>query len=179
MNFIGKKEDTRATRSLSCYAIWESSTWYSSSIIVYRRESREAQEHFVHTCCDSVQVHFYKPAGCRPLLLQAEGFSSNFYCWLFLIHFILYPFNLLKNKKITSLLFFGQLQRARKGSNMWLEARKQYKSEMDSRKRVDYKIKQISKILSGDETGNAMVNNTRPAGLPLVNDWSCYKYFVR
>ncbi|KAL3824999.1 hypothetical protein ACJIZ3_021028 [Penstemon smallii] len=75
--------------------------------------------------------------------------------------------------------FLHQFNRAPKGSKKRSEARMQLLNEINSRKVIDNKMKEISTLLVGATNGIAMMHGARPIGQPLVDDWSCLKTFVK
>ncbi|RRT77842.1 hypothetical protein BHE74_00033819 [Ensete ventricosum] len=50
---------------------------------------------------------------------------------------------------------------------------------MEHRLHIDTSIQLIGKLLFGSEQGPEVFETVRPAGQPLVDDWSCLKSMVR
>ena len=72
-----------------------------------------------------------------------------------------------------------QFHKASPGSGEKLEAQKQLNNEISQRKRIDNIMNQIGKLLFGTyENGSKVMNNVKPAGQPLVDDWDCFKMHV-
>ncbi|KAG6671936.1 hypothetical protein I3842_16G029500 [Carya illinoinensis] len=65
------------------------------------------------------------------------------------------------------------------GSPRKVEAQKQFVEAMSHRMHVDESVKLIGKLLFGIEKGPKVLNNVRPAGQTLVDDWGCLKTLVR
>ncbi|KAG6469471.1 hypothetical protein ZIOFF_074188 [Zingiber officinale] len=74
---------------------------------------------------------------------------------------------------------FLKFQRAPEGSSRRIEARKQLVEVMEHRSHVDDSIRLVGKLLFGDDRGLEILDAVRPAGQPLVDDWSCLKSMVR
>ncbi|XP_042447416.1 vacuolar-processing enzyme gamma-isozyme-like [Zingiber officinale] len=84
------------------------------------------------------------------------------------------------DQRDASLVFFWQnFQRAPEGSARRIEARKQLVEVMEHRSHVDDSIRLVGKLLFGDDRGLEILDAVRPAGQPLVDDWSCLKSMVR
>ncbi|XP_042449893.1 vacuolar-processing enzyme gamma-isozyme-like [Zingiber officinale] len=84
------------------------------------------------------------------------------------------------DQRDASLVFFWQnFQRAPEGSSRRIEARKQLVEVMEHRSHVDDSIRLVGKLLFGDDRGLEILDAVRPAGQPLVDDWSCLKSMVR
>ncbi|KAL2548490.1 vacuolar-proCES [Forsythia ovata] len=60
-----------------------------------------------------------------------------------------------------------------------LKLKKQLAEAMAHRTHVDSSMKLIGKLLFGIEKGPEVLKTARPAGKPLVDDWSCLKSLVR
>lgn len=50
---------------------------------------------------------------------------------------------------------------------------------MSYRMHVDNSVKLVGKLLFGIEEGPKVMNNVRPSGQPLVDNWECLKSSVR
>ncbi|KAG7567819.1 Peptidase C13 legumain [Arabidopsis thaliana x Arabidopsis arenosa] len=74
--------------------------------------------------------------------------------------------------------FWDKYQKAPEGSARKVEAQKQVLEAMSHRLHVDNSILLIGKLLFGLD-GPAVLNNVRPSGTPLVDDWDCLKSLVR
>ncbi|KAJ0601708.1 putative legumain protein [Helianthus annuus] len=84
------------------------------------------------------------------------------------------------NQRDADLLhFWHKYQKAPEGSARKIESRKQFAEAMAHRMHVDSSIKLLGKVLFGIEKGPEVLNEVRPAGQPLVDDWDCLKTFVR
>ncbi|KAH0982185.1 hypothetical protein GBA52_009362 [Prunus armeniaca] len=84
------------------------------------------------------------------------------------------------NQRDTKLLYFQhKFLRAPAGSHAKLEARKQLLNEIAHRKHVDYSIHKIGELLFGHQKSSNMLMNVRPQGQPVVDDWDCFKKFLR
>ncbi|KAG2663470.1 hypothetical protein I3760_16G031000 [Carya illinoinensis] len=75
--------------------------------------------------------------------------------------------------------FWDKFRKAPEGSPRKVEAQKQFFEAMSHRMHVDDSVKLIGKLLFGIEKGPKVLNNVRPAGQPLVDDWGCLKTLVR
>ncbi|KAE9599954.1 hypothetical protein Lal_00045772 [Lupinus albus] len=75
--------------------------------------------------------------------------------------------------------FWEKFRRAPEGSPRKIAAQKQILEAMSHRANVDNSVKLIGKLLFGIEKGEEVLNNVRPAGQPLVDDWICLKTMVR
>ncbi|KAI3756024.1 hypothetical protein L1987_55836 [Smallanthus sonchifolius] len=84
------------------------------------------------------------------------------------------------NQRDADLLhFWHKYQKAPEGSTRKVESMKQFAEAMAHRMHVDSSIKLLGKVLFGIEKGPEVLNEVRPAGQPLVDDWDCLKTFVR
>lgn len=72
-----------------------------------------------------------------------------------------------------------QFHNAPDGSDVKHEAHKNLIDEISRRKKVDYNIKQIGKLLFGYSNSSKVMKNVRPPGQPLVDNWDCFKMLVR
>lgn len=51
--------------------------------------------------------------------------------------------------------------------------------EVSKRRRIDGIMVQIGKILfESNENSSKVMNNVRPSGQPIVDDWDCFKMHV-
>ncbi|KAM5579803.1 vacuolar-processing enzyme-like [Rosa sericea] len=82
-------------------------------------------------------------------------------------------------RDVALLYFLQKVNRAPTGSHEKLEAQKQLRKEIARRKHVDYSITKIGELLFGTERSSKVLMNVRPAGQPLVDDWECFKMFIR
>ncbi|CAA0829517.1 Vacuolar-processing enzyme alpha-isozyme [Striga hermonthica] len=83
------------------------------------------------------------------------------------------------NQREADLLHYQEkLRRTPKDSTKWHKARKQLLDKITSRRLVDHKMKQISRLLFGAKRINVL-HTVRLGGQPLVDDWSCLKTFVK
>ncbi|CAH9074320.1 unnamed protein product [Cuscuta europaea] len=84
------------------------------------------------------------------------------------------------NQRDADLLhFWDKLRNAPEGSARKSEAQKQFTEAISHRMHLDNNIVLIGKLLFGIERGPKVLNKIRDPGLPLVDDWSCLKSFVR
>lgn len=78
------------------------------------------------------------------------------------------------------LYFWRKFQKAPTGSGEKLEAHKKLQEELSLRKQIDHTIQQIGKFLFGTyEETSKVLNNVRPSGQPLVDDWDCFKMHMK
>ncbi|KAH7866941.1 hypothetical protein Vadar_026989 [Vaccinium darrowii] len=75
--------------------------------------------------------------------------------------------------------FWHKFHRAPRGSKKKLAAEKQLRDEINHRVHIDESMMSIAKILFRSEKSLMMLETIRPAGQPLVDDWNCFKAFVR
>lgn len=71
-----------------------------------------------------------------------------------------------------------QFRKAPEGSLRKNEAQKEVLEAMSHRMHVDNSVKLIGKLLFGIEKGTELLDNVRPAGSPLVDNWDCLKTMV-
>ena len=71
-----------------------------------------------------------------------------------------------------------QHQKAPKGSDEKYEALVKLNKVKSQRSQVDNNVKHLGELLFGVEKGNEVLNNVRPAGKPLVDNWDCLKSYV-
>ncbi|KAG6423392.1 hypothetical protein SASPL_113787 [Salvia splendens] len=92
----------------------------------------------------------------------------------------LWPSSKAVNQRDADLLhFWYKFSKAPEGSTRKFESQQQLTEAMTHRTHVDNNIKLIGKLLFGIERGPKVLNNVRPAGEPLVDDWNCLKSLVR
>ncbi|WJX81299.1 legumain [Trifolium repens] len=72
-----------------------------------------------------------------------------------------------------------KLEGASNGSEEKLKAQKELEDEIAHREQVDNNVHQISNILFGEEKGPTMMVHVRSSGQPLVDDWDCFKTFIK
>ncbi|XP_010526069.1 PREDICTED: vacuolar-processing enzyme gamma-isozyme-like [Tarenaya hassleriana] len=75
--------------------------------------------------------------------------------------------------------FWDKYRKAPEGSVRKVQSQKQVIEVMSHRMHVDNSIKLIGKLLFGIEKGPEVLDHVRPAGQPVVDDWSCLKAMVR
>ncbi|CAA0838401.1 Vacuolar-processing enzyme gamma-isozyme [Striga hermonthica] len=75
--------------------------------------------------------------------------------------------------------FWDKFRKAPEGSARKFEAQKQLVEAMAHRTHIDNSIKLIGKLLFGIKKGPVVMEEVRPAGEPLVDDWNCLKSLVR
>ena len=95
---------------------------------------------------------------------------------------VLYTCNRVMVKLIVNqwlLDLFLQFSKAPEGSTRKFESQQHLAEAMTHRTHIDHNIKLIGKLLFGIERGPEVLNNVRPAGEPLVDDWNCLKLLVR
>uniref|UniRef100_A0A7N0V896 Legumain prodomain domain-containing protein n=1 Tax=Kalanchoe fedtschenkoi TaxID=63787 RepID=A0A7N0V896_KALFE len=71
--------------------------------------------------------------------------------------------------------FWDKFRKAPEDSARKMEARKQIMEAMSQRMHLDNSIKLVGRLLFGIEKGPEVLEAVRPAGQPLVDDWSCLK----
>ncbi|KAH6831131.1 gamma vacuolar processing enzyme [Perilla frutescens var. hirtella] len=92
----------------------------------------------------------------------------------------LWPSSRPVNQRDADLLhFWHKFRKAPEGSTRKFESQQQLTEAMAHRTHLDNSIKLIGKLLFGFEKGPEVLNNVRPAGEPLVDDWNCLKWLVR
>lgn len=79
---------------------------------------------------------------------------------------------------ISFFLSYSKFHRAPEGSHQKLNAQKHLLEVMEHRLHIDTSIQLIGKLLFGSEQGPEVLETVRPAGQPLVDDWSCLKSMV-
>ncbi|XP_058227716.1 vacuolar-processing enzyme isoform X1 [Rhododendron vialii] len=75
--------------------------------------------------------------------------------------------------------FWHKYLRAPRGSQKKLTAEKQLRDAIKHRAHIDESMMSIAKILFRSANGLMTLETVRPAGQPLVDDWSCFKALVR
>lgn len=84
------------------------------------------------------------------------------------------------NQRDADLLhFWYKFQKAPEGSTRKFEAQKKFVEAMSHRMHVDSSIKMVGKLLFGMKKSHEVLNNVRPAGQPLADDWECLKSLVK
>lgn len=84
------------------------------------------------------------------------------------------------NQRDADLLhFWHKFSKAPEGSTRKLEAQRQIVEAMSHRMHVDSSIRMVGQLMFGVEQGHEVLNNVRPAGQPLVDDWECLKSLVK
>ncbi|KAG6507599.1 hypothetical protein ZIOFF_032949 [Zingiber officinale] len=84
------------------------------------------------------------------------------------------------NQRDADLVYFWhKYQRAPLGSSQKLDAHKELLEVMSHRLHVDNSVELIGNLLFGSKQGSEVLKTVRPAGQPLVDDWSCLKSTVR
>ncbi|XP_064992533.1 vacuolar-processing enzyme-like [Musa acuminata AAA Group] len=78
-----------------------------------------------------------------------------------------------------TLPFLLKYQKAREGSSHKRNAQKELLEVISHRLHVDNSIEFIGKLLFSSKQGSEVLKTVRPAGQPLVDDWSCLKSMVR
>uniref|UniRef100_A0A3Q7HN78 Legumain prodomain domain-containing protein n=1 Tax=Solanum lycopersicum TaxID=4081 RepID=A0A3Q7HN78_SOLLC len=74
---------------------------------------------------------------------------------------------------------FTKHQKALEGSDEKYEALVKLNKVKSQRSQVDNNVKHLGELLFGVEKGNEVLNNVRPAGKPLVDNWDCLKSYVK
>ncbi|KAF2304375.1 hypothetical protein GH714_030576 [Hevea brasiliensis] len=75
--------------------------------------------------------------------------------------------------------FWHKYRKAPDGSTRKVKAQKQFVEAMSHRMHIDNSMKLVGKLLFGIEKASEVMNEIRPAGKPLVDDWMCLKTLVR
>ncbi|URD73645.1 Peptidase C13 family [Musa troglodytarum] len=84
------------------------------------------------------------------------------------------------NQRDADLIYFWhKYQKAREGSSHKLNAQKELLEVISHRLHIDNSIEFIGKLLFSSKQGSEVLKTVRPAGQPLVDDWSCLKSMVR
>uniref|UniRef100_A0A7N0RHE8 Legumain prodomain domain-containing protein n=1 Tax=Kalanchoe fedtschenkoi TaxID=63787 RepID=A0A7N0RHE8_KALFE len=92
---------------------------------------------------------------------------------------LMQPMKVVNQRDADLVHFWDKFRKAPEGSARKMEARKQVMEAMSHRMHVDNSIKLIGKLLFGIEKGQNVLDAVKPAGQPLVDDWSCLKTLVR
>ncbi|KAA0046547.1 vacuolar-processing enzyme gamma-isozyme-like [Cucumis melo var. makuwa] len=72
-----------------------------------------------------------------------------------------------------------KFQEAPFGSREKMEAREQLEDEIFKRRHADNSINSIGKLLFGQARSSEILHNVRAQGQSLVDDWHCFKTFVK
>ncbi|KAL1352773.1 hypothetical protein HN51_016761 [Arachis hypogaea] len=72
-----------------------------------------------------------------------------------------------------------KLSIAPEGTSEKSEAEKRLLLEIAEREQVDNNIKRIVNLLFGEKSGSEVITNVRSAGQPLVDDWDCFKNYMK
>ena len=84
------------------------------------------------------------------------------------------------NQRDADLVYFWRrYQKLAESSPEKNDARKQLLEMMSHRTHIDNSVKLIGNLLFGSADGSMVLKTVRPAGEPLVDDWSCLKSTVR
>ncbi|XP_055819309.1 vacuolar-processing enzyme-like [Solanum dulcamara] len=84
------------------------------------------------------------------------------------------------DQRSTELFYlFTKHQNAPEGSDEKYEASVKLNEVMSQRTQVDNNVKHLGELLFGVEKGNEVLNSVRPAGQPLVDNWDCFKSYVK
>ncbi|KAG6505919.1 hypothetical protein ZIOFF_031232 [Zingiber officinale] len=84
------------------------------------------------------------------------------------------------NQRDADLVYFWhKYQRAPLGSSQKHDAHKELLDVMAHRLHIDASVELIGNLLFGAERGPEVLQMVRPAGQPLVDDWSCLRSMVR
>ncbi|XP_038880044.1 vacuolar-processing enzyme-like [Benincasa hispida] len=99
------------------------------------------------------------------------------------IHTISSPSKLSSNgvsQRDASLIYYQyKFQKAPIGSREKMEAREQLEDEILKRRHADNSINNIGKLLFGQARSSKVLNKVREQGQSLVDDWHCFKTFVK
>ncbi|WOK95761.1 vacuolar-processing enzyme-like [Canna indica] len=90
-----------------------------------------------------------------------------------------FPMAAVNQRDADLVYFWHKYKNAPEGSSHKLGAHKELLEVMAHRFHIDNSIELIGKLLFGSEQGPHMLKTVRPAGQPLVDDWSCLKSMVR
>ncbi|KAG0456302.1 hypothetical protein HPP92_024090 [Vanilla planifolia] len=84
------------------------------------------------------------------------------------------------NQRDAELIYYwNKFQGSPDGSSEKLIAEEELHEFMSHRMHVDKSINHIGKLLIGSENDAKVLNEVRPKGMPLVDDWMCLKSMVR
>ncbi|MED6110163.1 hypothetical protein PIB30_040401 [Stylosanthes scabra] len=90
------------------------------------------------------------------------------------------PTRFVSQRDATLLYLSQKVDTAPESSNEKLEAQKRLARELSQREQVDNNIKLIVNLLFGEKSGiEKITNNVRSAGQPLVDDWDCFKNYMK
>ncbi|XP_022148051.1 vacuolar-processing enzyme gamma-isozyme-like isoform X2 [Momordica charantia] len=87
--------------------------------------------------------------------------------------------NAVSQRDASLIHYWHKFQKAPFGSREKTEARKQLEDEILNRRHVDSSIYHIAKLLFGQAKSSEVLNNVRQQGQSLVDDWGCFKKFVK
>ncbi|MED6213440.1 hypothetical protein PIB30_093376 [Stylosanthes scabra] len=73
----------------------------------------------------------------------------------------------------------NKLRNAPVGSKERMEANKRLTEEIAQRVHVDNSVKAIGDHLFGEEHSTSLITSVRPAGQSLVDDWDCFKNYIK
>ncbi|XP_047325580.1 vacuolar-processing enzyme-like [Impatiens glandulifera] len=84
------------------------------------------------------------------------------------------------NQRDADLLhFWHKFRKAPEGSPRKMKAQKHFFEAMSHRMHIDNSMELIGKLLFGIEKSSELLKTVRPAGQPLVDDWTCLRTMVR
>ncbi|XLR69662.1 hypothetical protein S83_020334 [Arachis hypogaea] len=87
---------------------------------------------------------------------------------------------LLVNQRDALLLYLThKLENAPDGSSEKVEAQKMLVNEIAEREHVDNVVKKIGDLLFGEDNSATLMASFRPSGQPLVDDWDCFKNYIK
>ncbi|XP_015971413.1 vacuolar-processing enzyme [Arachis duranensis] len=72
-----------------------------------------------------------------------------------------------------------KFKNAPEGSKERMEAQKGLIEEIAQREHVDNSVKAIADHLFGEEYRASVISSVRPSGQPLVDDWDCFKNYIK
>ncbi|KAL1314735.1 hypothetical protein AAHE18_16G210500 [Arachis hypogaea] len=72
-----------------------------------------------------------------------------------------------------------KFKNAPEGSKERMEAQKGLIEEIAQREHVDNSVKAIADHLFGEEYRTSLISSVRPSGQPLVDDWDCFKNYIK
>ncbi|KAJ8542207.1 hypothetical protein K7X08_017073 [Anisodus acutangulus] len=74
---------------------------------------------------------------------------------------------------------FSKYQDSPEGSDEHLYIRARLIETISQRSQVDNSVKHLGELLFGVEKSNEILQNVRPAGQPLVDNWDCLKSYIK
>ncbi|XP_068647170.1 vacuolar-processing enzyme-like [Aristolochia californica] len=84
------------------------------------------------------------------------------------------------NQRDADLVYFwNKFRKAPEDSPKKVHAQRELVDMLSHRMHIDRSIELIGRLLFGSVKGTEMLNAVRPAGQPLVDDWTCLKMMVR